>query len=193
VLEGLPEFMAYLALACRGVIGLVFAVSAVSKLRSGPAFREFTSWLAGLPLPGLRRRPGLVAAVLAAAETAIVALVALPWTARAGLVLAAAVLAAFTAGTWLAVARGAGRPCQCFGASATPMSRLHVARDLVLCLVAAGGAAAAGAGGTRPAGVALSLMAGLAVALFVVFLDDLAALFSGSGDAGPGLARGDGR
>jgi hypothetical protein len=34
----------------------------------------------------------------------------------------------------------------------------------------------------------LSLAIGLTIALFVVFLDDLAALFSGSGDASSGLA-----
>ncbi len=183
--------MAYLALACRGVIGLVFALSVVSKLRSGPAFREFTSWLAALPLPLVRRRASAVTMV--AAETAIVVLTGLPWTAQAGLILAAVTLAVFTTGTWLAVARGADQPCQCFGASVTPLGRRHVVRDVVLCMVAVVGVAAAGAAGARPAGIVVSLVAGLTIALFVVFLDDLAALFAGPGDAGPGLAPGDGR
>lgn len=186
--------MAYLALACRCLTGLVFAVSAFSKLRSRPAFREFTAWLAGLPVPLARSRPAAVAAVMAAAEVAIVVLAALPWTARAGLVLAAMVLATFTAGTWLAVARGAGAPCQCFGTSATPLGPRHVIRNALLCGAAVAGAVAAGGGGTRPtgaAGVVLSLMAGLTIAMFVVFLDDLAALFSDG--TGAELAPGDGR
>jgi hypothetical protein len=177
--KGLPEFMAYLALACRGLIGLVFAVSVITKLRSGPAFREFTSWLASLPLPLVRRRA--TAAAMAAAEAAIVVLTGLPGTARAGLILAAVTLAVFATGTGLAVARGADQPCQCFGTSATPLGRRHVVRDIVLGVVAVAGAVAAGAGGARPAGVVVSLVAGLAVALFVVFLDDLAALFAGPG------------
>jgi hypothetical protein len=185
--------MGYLALTCRGVIGLVFAVSAVSKLRSRPAFREFTEWLASLPLPLIQRRPRLLATAMAVAEVVIVVLDGLPWTARAALVTAAATLAAFTAGTWLAVGRGADQPCQCFGASAAPLGRRHVVRDAVLCVVAVAGALTAGSGAAHAAGIVVSLFAGLIVALLVVFLDDLAALFSGSGDPGPGLAPGDGR
>jgi uncharacterized membrane protein YphA (DoxX/SURF4 family) len=185
--------MAYLALACRCLIGLVFAVSAFSKLRNRSAFREFTSWLAGLPVPLARSRPGPVATAMAVAEVAIVVLSGLPWTAGAAQVLAALVLAVLTTGTWLAVARGAGTPCQCFGVSATPLGLRHVVRNALLCAAAVAGAAAAGAGGGRPAGLVVSLAIGLTIALFVVFLDDLAALFSGSGDATPGLAPGDSR
>jgi hypothetical protein len=185
--------MAYLALACRCLTGLVFAVSAFSKLRSRSAFREFTAWLAGLPVPLARSRPAKVAAAMATAEVAIVVLAALPWTARAALVLAAIVLATFTAGTWLAIARGAGAPCQCFGTSATPLGPRHVMRNALLCAAAVAGAVATGAGGTRPAGIVLSLMAGLTIAMFAVFLDDLAALFSESDGTGAELAAGDGR
>jgi Methylamine utilisation protein MauE len=185
--------MAYLALACRCLTGLVFGVSAFSKLRSRAAFREFTSWLGGLPLPLARSHAVPVATVMATAEAAIVVLSVLPWTARAALMLAALMLAVFAAGTWLAVARGAGRPCQCFGVSAAPLGRRHVVRNALLCAVAAAGAATGGAGGIHPAGIAVSLAAGLAIAPFVVFLDDLAALFSGSNDTDPGLAPRDSR
>jgi uncharacterized membrane protein YphA (DoxX/SURF4 family) len=184
--------MAYLALTCRCLIGLVFAVSAFSKLRSRPAFSEFAAWLNSLPVPlarghGMR---GKAAHVIAAAEVAIVVLTAMPWTVRAGLALAAVVLAGFTAGTWLAVARGGSAPCRCFGASATPLSRRHVVRNALLCAAAVAGAIGAGAGGGHPAGTVVSIGIGLTVALFVVFLDDLAALFSASGDPGPGLSPG---
>jgi hypothetical protein len=178
----------YVVLACRGLTGMVFLVSVFSKVRSGPAFRGFEAWLAGLPVPAARSWPGPVAVVMTAAEAAIVVLVALPWTARAGLVLAAAVLAVFTAGTWLAVARGADQPCQCFGTSASPLTRRHVVRDALLCAVAAAGAVGAGSGGARPAGLVVSLATGLAVALPMVFLDDLAGLFTATGDTSPDLA-----
>jgi hypothetical protein len=178
--------MLYLALACRLAVGGTFVVSAVGKVHSRSAFQRFVAWLAVLPLPVVRRRAGLVADVIAAAEALIVILVALPWTARLGLALAAAVLAMFTAGTWLALARGAHLPCLCFGGSASPLGRRHVARDALLCVVAVAGAAAARPGGTGPAGAAISLAAGLVVGGFVVFLDDLADLFRDTGKTVPG-------
>lgn len=177
--------MVYLALACRCAVGVVFGVSVSGKVRGRLAFSTFVSWLAALPVPLVRRRPGLVAVVMAAAEALIAVLAALPWTARAGLVLAAAVLAVFAAGTWLAVVRGTDAPCQCFGVSASPLGRRHVARDVLLAVMAVAGAAAAGSGGVRPGGVAASLGAGLVIAVFVVFLDDLAVLFTYSGEAAP--------
>jgi hypothetical protein len=176
--------MVYLALACRCLVGVTFLVSASGKLRSRRAFLAFVSWLAALPLPLVRGRPGPVAAVLAATEALIVVLVVLPWTVRPGLLLAALLLAVFTAGTWLAVARGADAPCQCFGVAAAPLGRRHVVRDAVLGAAAVAGAAADPAG-ARPAAAAASLAAGLVAALFVVFLDDLAALFSRPGEPAP--------
>src|SRR5581483_2575902 len=105
--------MVYAALICRTVVGLVFAVSAFSKLRNGAAYREFASWLASVPVPLAGRR--VLPVALAAAESAIVVLVAAPATAVAGLVLAVLTLAALTAGTAVAVRRGARVTCQCFG------------------------------------------------------------------------------
>jgi hypothetical protein len=55
------------------------------------------------------------------------------------------------------------------------------------------GAIGAGASGGHPAGTVISIGAGLTIALFVVFLDDLAALFSVSGDIDPGLSPGESR
>jgi DoxX len=177
----------YLGLACRCAVGVVFLVSASGKLRSRPAFRAFASWLAVLPVPLVRSQPRAAAGVMAAAETLIVVLVALPWTVRPGLALAAAVLAVFTAGTWLAVARGADAPCQCFGVSASPLGWRHGVRDALLGAIAVVGAVAAGSGGARPAAAAVGLGAGLVAAGFVVFLDDLAVLFTRTGETVPGL------
>jgi len=180
--------MAYAALACRALIGLVFAVSAFSKIRNIAAYRQFTSWLASLPVPlaGNRALPPL----LAGAEAAIVVLVAVQATATAGLALAALTLAVLTAGTALAVHRGTRAPCRCFGASRAPLSARHALRNALLFVAAVAGLAGTGAVGTRPAGIPLSLVAALAGATFVVFLDDLAFLAGrdpagGEGRAGP--------
>ncbi len=163
----------------------MFLVSVSGKLRSLRAFRAFVSWLAALPLPLVRRWSHAAAAVMAAAEALIVVLIALPGTARPGLALAAVVLAVFTAGTWLATARGTDAPCQCFGVSASPLRWRHVARDAVLGACAVAGAAAAGSTAASPVAAALSAGAGLVAALCAVFLDDLAALFGRAGETTP--------
>lgn len=168
--------MVYAALICRTLVGLVFAVSAFSKLRNGNAYREFSSWLASVPVPLARNR--LLPPVLAGAEAATVVLVAVPATAVAGLVLAVLTLAALTAGTAVAVRRGARVTCQCFGPSRTELASHHVLRNgflLVLAVVGLTvvGAFSADAVAPRPAGIGLSLWAAVALATFVVFLDDV--------------------
>ena len=112
---------------------------------------------------------------MAGTEAAIAVLAAVPATARAGLLLAAAVLAALAAGVHVALRRGTSAPCRCFGTAAAPLGRRHVARNLLLGAAAATAAAAAGPA-LAPAGIAVSLGAGAAAALAVVFLDDIAAV-----------------
>jgi methylamine utilization protein MauE len=177
--------MTYVALVSRCLIGLVFALSAFTKLRSGPAFRAFSAWVATLPLLPKGWR-SVIAVVVVAAEAVTVLLVALPWTPVVGLVVAAAVLAAFTAGTFMAARSRAGAvPCQCFGPSSVPLGMPHAARNALLCAVAAAGAAGVGPVAGHLPGVALSLGLGTAAALPTIFLDDLIALFAGGGTALP--------
>jgi hypothetical protein len=180
--------MAYAALTCRALIGLVFAVSAVSKIRNATTYREFASWLASLPVPLVRNRA--LPPILAGAEAAIVVLVAVPATAVAGLVLAVLALAALTAGTAVAVSRGARVSCHCFGPSRTALAARHVLRNGFLLVVAVIGTLGVGAVAAHPAGIVLSLAAAVAAATFVVFLDDLAALVDGdlATSAGPASA-----
>jgi hypothetical protein len=172
-----------MALASRCLIGIVFVVSAFTKLRSGPAFRVFSAWVATLPMLPAGKRTA-IAIVIAAAEAVTVPLVALPWTFVAGLAVAAAVLAAFTVGAFI-VARSQARavPCQCFGPSSVPLGMPHAARNALLCTAAAAGAAGVGPVAHHLPGVALSLGIGAAAALPAIFLDDLIALFAGGGTA----------
>jgi Methylamine utilisation protein MauE len=175
--------MMYAAFACRGLIGLVFAVAAVTKVRSPSAYREFASWLAALPVPMARNRA--LPAAFVAAEVAIVALVAVPVTATAGLLLAAGCLAVMTAGTAVIVKRGARVSCQCFGPSSSPLGARHILRDGILLAIALVGTLGTGRGSASPAGIALSLVAALIGATFVVFSDDLIALFESDPAARP--------
>jgi hypothetical protein len=193
--------MTYAVLTCRGLIGLVFAVSALAKIRSPRAYREFASWLAALPVPLARARA--LPPVFVGAEAAIVVLVAVPYSAVAGLALATGCLAVMVTGTVVITNRGSGASCWCFGPSRSPLGARHLVRDGILFLIAAAGAVASTASGTvtgaltgaatgaltgaatgargpdtaSPAGIVLSLMAALAGATFFVFLDDLMAIF----------------
>jgi hypothetical protein len=164
----------YAVLAGRGLIGLVFAVAAVTKVRSPSAYREFASWLAALPVPMAANRA--LPAAFIAAEVAIVALVAVPVAATAGLLLAAGCLAVMTAGTAVIVKRGARVSCQCFGPSSSPLGARHVVRDGVLLVIALVAALGTRGSTVTPAGIALSLVAALIGATFLVFSDDLIAL-----------------
>src|ERR1700730_15762709 len=115
--------MTYMAVTSRCLIGVVFAVSAFTKLRSGPAFRAFSAWVATLPLLPKGGRSA-IAIIVAAAEAVTLLLVALPRPSVAGLTVAAAVLAAFTAGTFVAARSQAGAvPCQRFCPSSVALGQ----------------------------------------------------------------------
>jgi hypothetical protein len=179
--------MIYTALVTRCVIGMIFTASAVAKLRGPNAFGTFVSWVRNLPVPPvLLTGRGMPLAVAAAgAEAAVVVTVALPWTALAGLMLAAVTLACFAVGAFVVSRSRPGVPCACFGASTASLGLRHVVRDAVLCVIAAAGAAAVaqaapGSGAAPAAGIVLSLWAALTATAVVVFLDDLAAFARGS-------------
>lgn len=184
--------MSYLGLFCAVVLAGVFAVSAREKI-GRTRFRVFSSGAGPLELLARRwRKPA--AAVVAAAEVAAVA----AFTAGSALVLAglgrvllvaaflgsAALLTVFTAAIGVLLLRGERAPCHCFGVRDAPLGPVHVVRNLVLLAVAVTGALSpAGAYDAVP--VALAVVAAVVVALLVVRLDDLAALFSSPRPARP--------
>lgn len=170
--------MAYLALSCRVTIGIVFAVSVIAKVRRRAAFESFKSWLATLPLPVASEWPAACAIGLTAIELGVAVLVAFPRLAPAGLGLAAVLLAIFACGAWLALQRGTRSPCHCFGAGVAPLGRRHVVRDFTLCAMSVTGAVAARPV-TEVGGIVISAGVAVAVAFSFIFLDDVAALFTG--------------
>lgn len=180
--------MTYAVLTCRGLIVLVFTVSVIAKVRGPSEYREFVSWLAALPVPLARNRA--LPPVLLAAEAAIVALTAAPDAAMAGLALAACCLAVMAAGTAVITNRAAHVSCWCFGPSRSPLGTRHLVRDGILLLAAVAGATAdgvqAGWSAASPAGIALSLSASLIGTTFLVFIDDLMALFASDSQARTG-------
>ncbi|SEG98045.1 hypothetical protein SAMN05444920_111168 [Nonomuraea solani] len=185
--------MPYLLIACQVLLAAVFAIALAGKVRGRAAFDAYVSSIVALEI--LPRRVSVAAAnALLAAEAVVIVLLALPWTVPLGFAAAAGTLAAMIGGILVALRRGRRAPCRCFGASVTPLGRVHVVRNLVLA--AAGGAglaawATAGAGGAglaawavagpdapHPAGVVIALVAAGVSALLVVRLDDLMELFA---------------
>ncbi|WP_188189792.1 MauE/DoxX family redox-associated membrane protein [Nonomuraea sp. SYSU D8015] len=177
--------MQYLVFGVNCLVGLVFAVSALSKLRA-TQWREFiesTRKLLGAFLPS-RSAPAslarLVAPVVVAAEASVVLLLV---PARvAALALAAVLVSVFGVAIALALRRGVATACRCFGGSAQ-LGPWHLVRNaLLLAAVAVGLALEPGGPGTAdPAGLVVAATAALVLGLLVVRLDDLAELF------GPGL------
>ncbi len=173
------------SLACRVLVATVFAVSSITKVRNRSAWRSFSSWLAGLPVPALSAAGA--PAILTAAEAAVVVLVVSPGLAQAGLALdtarfglaaATALCLALLAGLSLAVRRGAREPCHCFGASSEPLGFQHIIRNALLVLVAAAGSVCAAVGGNAASGAqaGLTVIGGFCAALLLVFWVDISAL-----------------
>lgn len=173
--------MVYLTIACRAMLFAVFVAAFAGKVRGRRAFADFRRSVAEFRvLPP--SWSGWAARATIAGEAGVLLLLALPWTVPAGFALAAGLLGAFTAAVALALRRGRTASCQCFGASAAPLSATHLVRNLALlavCLTGlVGGAFPAAAASGRPAGLALALSAGAAAALFAVRLDDVVALLA---------------
>lgn len=168
-------------LGCRCAIALVFVASILGKLRGQEAYAGFVRATGRLASGRVIARvpAGALAVGVIAAEVAVVALTALPATARVGLVLAGLLAVAFAVAVLAALRRGDRAPCNCFGSSVRPVGRTHLVRNAVLIVVAGLGlaAGAAEAGPVGPAGGIAAVIAGSVVAALVVRADDLADLF----------------
>ena len=181
--------MPYVLLGLAAVLGLVFGVSAWSKVRSAAAQRAFAASLRPL-IPD--RVGGAVAGALTAAEvvvalclaaTAVAVLVELPGARTFGIVamlLAAGLCAALTVGVAVTVRRHLNVRCACFGAAERQLSGRHVVRNAILLAVALAGLGTAAAGPTTPvavAGAVVGVGAGAVAALILIRLDDVVDLF----------------
>lgn len=174
----------------RAVIGATFVTSLVAKATSVNTFAEV------LPKFGVPRRArfAVVGAVLAAEGATCAAMIIGGPTLVAGLALAAALLTIFSLALLRNLTVGDRTTnCNCFGASTKFVSWLDLYRDLgLLALIGAGYGVAkfaysadfGGAGGlvTAPLGLSLiAAIAGVVLAVFVVYLEDVVALFRTTG------------
>jgi hypothetical protein len=163
---------------CCWLVAVVFAVSAVGKLRTAAvraAFRRSVADMAVLPA----RAVGPVAATVPIAEAVAVVLLVMPQTAALGCVLALALIAAFTAGIVIVLRRGTRAVCLCFGTTERPYRPRHLVRNGLLAAAALAGVLLSG----HPIDLvaALIMIAGGAVAaLVLVVFDELLELFAAS-------------
>ncbi|MEV7602541.1 MauE/DoxX family redox-associated membrane protein [Kitasatospora sp. NPDC089797] len=169
---------AYLLLGCRVVIAVVFAKSALAKLRARPDFASALRVMAVLS-PRLTG-PAVLGVPIAEAVLALLVWMPRPvvsWAFAA----AGGLIAVFAAVLVVLLRRGADVSCPCFGASGVPVGAAHVARNLVLLAVAAAGLLAGAApdpGGLGPAGVVAVLLVAAFASALIIATDTLVELFS---------------
>jgi hypothetical protein len=156
--------VAYALVSCQVLIGAVFAVAALSKLRSAAARQAFAASVKALRLVPPAAVPRVAAAV-AVTEASVAGLTLLP---RAGFALAGVMLLGFCA--VIVRARRFRVECRCFGASSAPLGPVHLVRNGLLIAVAALGWAVASAGhaGLAPGGLAVAALAGAAGAALLI-------------------------
>ncbi|GIG09409.1 MauE/DoxX family redox-associated membrane protein [Catellatospora coxensis] len=174
--------MRYVLLGCVVCLGVVFAVSAISKLRSRASYAAFVASTREL-LPRAWPPAAHVALIVVVAEVVIVPLLFSAPT--AGLTVAAVLLLAFSGAIVLAVRRGVRTSCRCFGSSTKPLARMHALRSGVLAALAVTGAVLAGPVGAaniitglHPAGTATTVLAAGVFAALMIMFDDLVGLFA---------------
>lgn len=181
----------YFAVGVRCLIGAVFLISSVSKIAHRGAFGAFVDSVGGMRLvPSTMARP--VAQIVLIGECAVCVLLAfpVPLATRAGFVLAAAMLTAFTGAIARAVRHGVRTPCRCFGPSTTPLGRWQAIRNSVLAAIAATGAIVGHqTGAVEVGGVLVAACAGLLLGGLVAVLDDVVDLFQPAPAASVGRRR----
>ena len=110
------------------LIGVVFLVSAVTKLASPNVWRTQAADL-GVP--------GAVVVALPIVEAVLGALLVVQWQRRICAAVALGLLLAFTALLVVRISQGRRPPCACFGSfSAKPIGWTHVARNVAFMAVA---------------------------------------------------------
>ncbi|GGN75972.1 hypothetical protein GCM10010112_47760 [Actinoplanes lobatus] len=165
-----------LQLFCQIVLGLTFAAAVAGKVRSRAAWRAFAGSVGDLGLvPAAAVRP--LAVLTVAAESGVVAAMAVPGLARPGFLLALALLAALTGGIVAVLRAGRRADCHCFGGTPEAYGPLHVVRNLLLLTVAGLGAVSATPETLRLAEVLPTVLAAVPAAMVAVRFTEIFAVF----------------
>ncbi|WP_433170438.1 MauE/DoxX family redox-associated membrane protein [Actinoallomurus sp. CA-150999] len=123
--------MIHLVLAQRCFLATVFAVAFFGKVRHISRFRQFTASIHKLAIIP-ERTARYAASVIVVGEGTATVLLILPFFPRAGLALAAALLAVFVGVVIRSVRGGIFAECRCFGGAGAIMSNAMIVRNLLL-------------------------------------------------------------
>ena len=167
--------ISYGVVFCRLVIGLVFALSFIGKVRDIPTFEQTIRRFKLLP-GWLSRATALV--FLGGEAAVVVAMLPHPrllsqfWERKVitgGFLLAALMLLAFCAALASVLIRKIYTSCNCFGASEKPVSPYDMVRNVgfIVCALGGCGMQAGGPGSLAALGVLEWGLAGIAAAVFV--------------------------
>lgn len=159
---------ALIGVGCCWLVAVVFAVSAVGKLKARTAFRRSVADMAVLPA----RAVAPVATTVPLAEALAVVLLVLPPTAMVGSLLALVLLAAFTTGIVIVLRRGTRASCLCFGTTERPYGVRHLVRNGLLTVAAATGVVTAGPV-TDLLATLIAIVAGAVAAVMLIVSDEL--------------------
>lgn len=168
----------FLLLFCRAVVGLAFAASAVGKLLNLPSFQQT---LVEFGVPRRLGRPAAWSILLAELNVCLLMLADGPLL-KAGFVLAAALLLAFSAALGTALARRLSISCNCFGPGGPVVSPYHLWRNCGFVCCAGGGwmACAGGVAASVPWPIlAVALLGGIVFVALFTQLDAIAELLRG--------------
>lgn len=167
------EPVSYLDIFCRTLLGIVLVAAGIGKARDHQGVAAVQEILRAF---GMHRAgpAGLVAVSLPALEVGAAVLLVPAPTAALGYLLAAGLLAAFTAAIAVLLRDRRRVACRCFGDGDSPSGGRHLARNGLLLTSAAVGLAAhtAAPPATRPATLAAAAVAAV-VAVAVVRMDNL--------------------
>ncbi|GAB3165391.1 MauE/DoxX family redox-associated membrane protein [Microbispora hainanensis] len=159
---------------------VVFLVSGVGKWFGYATFVASIRELRVLPVSAVPRAAALViAAELGIASTLAAGMMVEPALRAYAFVLAALMLAGFTAVIVITLRRGGSGGCACFGRRSSEFSGRHLVRNAVLLVAALAGVVGAREDlGAWTAGTAVAITAGLVLSLLVVVMDDVVDLFA---------------
>jgi hypothetical protein len=168
----------FIEVACRLLLAVVFAAALVGKVTGREAFAAFVRSVRDMRVvPPRLARPAALASVATEALITVLLLVPVRWAGVVGFVLAAGLLAAFTAAIASSLRQGNRAPCRCFGVSATPLGPRHIVRNGALVATALLGLAIALTGGSVDVGAGVVAgVAGAFLGLVVAGLDDIVGL-----------------
>lgn len=173
--------MSYVAIGCRVVLAVVFAVAMANKVRDKRSYADFRRSVAEL-LPRSGSHTAALASGVVILESTIAIAVLVPPVAVAGLWSSLVVLAVFTGVVIAALRRGTSASCSCFGSSTRPLGSVHLVRNGCLLLTAVLGLVAQstspGAAELGDPRVVLAVGSAVTIAALLLHTDAIADLFT---------------